>query len=74
MLINVKIPKIVEFFTFISMIKFMLSSVENDEKSFITSGFGLVWDAMTSFLFIPDLPSTEAHQLRVYLIQVIQYN
>ena len=42
LLINVKIPTIVGILTFMSMINCMLSRVEH-EKSFITSGPGLIY-------------------------------
>ena len=51
MLINAKMPKIVDILTVISRINFMLSSVEH-RKSFITSGLVIALHAFSEILQI----------------------
>ena len=55
MLINAKMPTIVGILTFMSSIKFVLSSVEHG-KSFITSGLVFVYRFMLRICFARHLP------------------
>ena len=58
MLINVKVPTIVDILTFMSRINFMLSRVEH-EKSFIISGPDEYRFADSLMIFLDSLPTSD---------------